>query len=89
MSPDEDVCRRSSKEDALSKRPSSCDRGRRALTARPIRLVCPNDKAGTRSARMLEAIDVVKLRNRSPREFFVSVALRVVADARRSTSHER
>lgn len=28
----------------------------------PLRLVCPNDKAGARSVRMLEAIEVVRLR---------------------------
>jgi DMSO/TMAO reductase YedYZ molybdopterin-dependent catalytic subunit len=28
----------------------------------PLRLVCPNDKAGARSVRMLEALEIVRLR---------------------------
>ena len=27
----------------------------------PLRLVCPNDKAGARSVRMLESLEIVKL----------------------------
>jgi DMSO/TMAO reductase YedYZ molybdopterin-dependent catalytic subunit len=29
----------------------------------PLRLVCPNDKAGARSVRMLESVELVRLRN--------------------------
>ena len=29
----------------------------------PLRLVCPNDKAGARSVRMLESVELIRLRN--------------------------